>query len=110
MLAIGLNLLRDVLLVGGTLGALVLVLAALRRGNVLLFWCVLGAVSLHLGMAGFLWAAGRFNGSAAEIAPAPVTIVSGKCPATVATLVIKTGRKRNSEASRMATILFLPAR
>lgn len=87
MLAIGLNLLRDVLLVGGTLGALVLVLAALRRGNVLLFWCVLGAVSLHLGMAGFLWAAGRFNGPAAESAPAPVTITVQAAPVDIPPVV-----------------------
>jgi hypothetical protein len=42
-------------------------------------------------------------------APAPVTSVSGKCPATVATLVIRIGRSRVRAASWTASSFDLPA-
>ena len=42
-------------------------------------------------------------------APAPVTRTSGKCPATVAKLVIKIGRSRTRAASRTAASLPSPS-
>ena len=43
-------------------------------------------------------------------APAPVTSVSGKLPAMVATVVISTGRSRSMAASRMACGFVRPRR
>ena len=86
MWVVNLDLLRDVLLMGGTLGALVLVLAALRRGNALLFWCVVGAVSLHLSMAGILLAAGRFSKPAVDNEPpTPLTVSIQPSPVVIPT-------------------------
>jgi len=41
-------------------------------------------------------------------APGPVTSVSGKCPATVATLVMRMGRRRVAAASFTASIFDMP--
>ena len=69
------------------------------------------ATAWVLLLAGLLLAlvvGGLIAGAAA--APGPLTIVSGRWPKMVAALVINTGLRRTSEASRTALILPMPRR